>query len=66
MRDSEKKLNKKGSKKSSPLKVRKKGHGKKEKVKVGSKSHTKTACTDISRKRVISSLKVKGPRKEES
>ncbi|KAG4942517.1 hypothetical protein JHK85_047163 [Glycine max] len=66
MRDSEKKLNKKGSKKSSPLKVRKKGHGKKEKVKVGSKSHTKNAGTDISRKRVISSLKVKGPPKDSS
>ncbi|KAG4932391.1 Pathogenesis-related homeodomain protein [Glycine soja] len=66
MRDSEKKLNKKGSKKSSPLKVRKKGQGKKEKVKVGSKSHTKNAGTDISRKRVISSLKVKGPPKDSS
>ncbi|KAG4970144.1 hypothetical protein JHK85_036565 [Glycine max] len=66
MRDSEKKLNNKGSKKSSPLKVRKKGQGKKEKVKVGSKSHTKNAGTDISRKRVISSLKVKGPRKDSS
>ncbi|RDX76849.1 Pathogenesis-related homeodomain protein, partial [Mucuna pruriens] len=66
MRDSEKKLNNKGSKKSSHLKARTKCQGKKIKVKVGSKSHKNNVSTDT-RKRVIgSSLKIKGPRKDTS
>jgi len=64
MRDSVKKSNDKGSKKSDHLKARTKG--KKDKVKVESKSHTKNVGTDVSRKRVISSLKIKGPRKDSS
>ncbi|XP_047171390.1 pathogenesis-related homeodomain protein isoform X1 [Vigna umbellata] len=64
MRDSVKKSNDKGSKKSGHLKARTKG--KKDKVKVESKSHTKNVGTDVSKKRVISSLKIKGPRKDSS
>ncbi|CAJ1941765.1 unnamed protein product [Sphenostylis stenocarpa] len=60
MRDSVKKLNNKGSKKFGHLKVRTKG--KKDKVKVESKSYTNNV--DVSKKRVICSLKIKGPRKD--
>ncbi|KAL2338682.1 hypothetical protein Fmac_013128 [Flemingia macrophylla] len=67
MGDSEKKLNNKGSKKSSHLKAGTKCKGKKDKVKVVSKSNTKNVGTGIPRKRVTdSSLKVKGPRKDSS
>ncbi|KAK7388141.1 hypothetical protein VNO78_22948 [Psophocarpus tetragonolobus] len=66
MRDSEKNLNNKGSKKPSHLKARTKCQGKKGKVKAGSKSHSKNVGTDIPRKIVISSLKIKGPRKDSS
>jgi len=64
MRDGVKKSNDKGSKKSGHLKARTKG--KKDKVKVEPKSHTKNVGTDLSKKRVISSLKIKGPRKDSS
>ncbi|KAK7265216.1 hypothetical protein RJT34_32832 [Clitoria ternatea] len=65
MRESEKKLNNKGSKKSSHLKVSKKIQRKKHKLEVDLKSNN--VGTDISRKRVIdSTLKAKGPRKDAS
>ncbi|KAK7329743.1 hypothetical protein VNO77_23920 [Canavalia gladiata] len=60
MRDSEKKLNNRGSKKSSHLKARTKCQGKKHKLEVESKSQRNNFGTNVSRK------KAKRPRKDSS